>query len=735
MPLSGSNLPKQLPSRLGRDIVAVGILCVLLFAVSMYFDLFNAPGQWNLSDRERMRLDSLILMLFALSCALSAYSFLRWRAHRHEMQERIRAEQNHHRQLVFLETLIDTIPNAVFYKDAEGRYIGCNRAFEDFMQRSRSEIIGKTVFDMGPIEIAQKYHEKDQELFSRGGIQRYEWRVQGQGGLIREVVFDKAIFRDESGNTAGILGVITDITERKQAERSLRETEELYRSLVEDSLVGVFMVAGEQFFYVNPRFAGIFGYTQRELTSGMRAADLIAPESRTHFAGHLRQQLSGEVLTLHQTYRGLRKEGAVIEVEAMVSRTMYGGNPVVLGTVLDVTERKRLEAETVRAQKLESLGVLAGGIAHDFNNLLTVILGNISLVTARLEEQSHFRAWLEEAETASIRARDLAQQLLTFAKGGEPVKKVISLRQVIVDAASFSVRGTGIRCEFALPDDLWPVFADEGQISQVMNNLVINACQSMPDGGSITIAAENMIVHNEDDGLAAGRSTCIHITDQGVGIDEEHLKRIFDPYFTTKEEGSGLGLATCYSIIRRHQGTIAVESAVGKGTTFHICLPAAGGQSVEQPQPSREISRAERHGMRVLLMDDEAQIRSLVMSALKVCGYEVETADDGDQALELYRQSLEQHDPFAAVIMDLTVPGGMGGRELIAALRTLDPDVCAIVSSGYANDPIVAEFERYGFRGVVVKPYRVDELCEVVQNVLSRCADAEGTCVRDPREQ
>lgn len=732
MSLRGPDLPKPFPIKAGKELVAVGILCVVLFGASVYFDLFPVLAQWQLSEQDRARRDSLVFILFALSCALAAFSYLRWRAHRQEMQERIRVEQQHSRQLVFLETLIDTIPNAVFYKDTEGHYLGCNHAFEAFVQRPRNEIIGKTVFELGPPDIAQKYHEKDRELLENPGTQRYEWRVQGRDGRIREVVFEKATFVDESGRVAGLLGIITDITGRKQAERALRETEALYRSLVEESLVGVFMAQGEQLFYVNPRFAMLFGYTQRELTADLRASDLIAPESRAEFAEYIRLLLDEEVQTVHRTWRGVRKEGALIEVEAMVSRTMYGGNSVVLGTVLDVTERKRLEAETLRAQKLESLGVLAGGIAHDFNNLLTVILGNMSLVTARMAAGDHLREWLVEAEKASLQARDLAQQLLTFAKGGAPVKKVFSLRQVIVDAASFSIRGSGILCEFSLPEDLWPVHADEGQISQVINNLVINACQAMPNGGSIRISAQNKIrLDIESEGFPPGRYVCFRIEDQGTGIDEEHRQHIFDPYFTTKETGSGLGLATCYSVIRRHNGTITVDSVVGQGTTFTICLPAADEQPEEQPAAPRRIGPAQRRGMKVLLMDDEAQIRTLVVTALKVCGYSVETADDGAQALEKYREALEQQAPFALVIMDLTVPGGMGGRELIAELGALDPQVCAIVSSGYANDPIVAEFERYGFRGVVVKPYRVEELCEVVQNVLARCESDEGTCARD----
>jgi len=392
----------------------------------------------------------------------------------------------------------------------------------------------------------------------------------------------------------------------------------------------------------------------------------------------------------------------------------------VIGVVLvlrDITEKHKLEEEILKAQKLESLGVLAGGIAHDFNNLLTAILGNISIAKTYIKQKDRIFERLTEAEKASLRAKGLTRQLLTFAKGGEVVKKTASVAELIKDSVCFSLRGSNVVCKVSIADDLMPVEIDEAQFSQVIDNLIINAQQAMPEGGTVEVSAENITVGPEDMlPLKEGNFIKLSIKDHGIGIPKKDIQKIFDPFFTTKEKGSGLGLATTYSIIKKHDGYITVESEPGVGTTFHIYLPAsakqgpAGAETYEQTFPGSG---------KILIMDDEAIVRDVAGKMLSLLGYEAEFTANGTEMLDVYKKAKDSGKPFDAVIMDLTVPGDMGGKEAIRRLLEICPEVKAIVSSGYSNDPIMADYKKYGFCGVVAKPYRLQQLSRVLHDVLS----------------
>lgn len=317
-----------------------------------------------------------------------------------------------------------------------------------------------------------------------------------------------------------------------------------------------------------------------------------------------------------------------------------------------------------------------------------------------------------------MRARDLTQQLLTFARGGTPVKSAASMAEIITDSAEFALRGSNVECEYRLARNLWTVEVDKGQISQVITNLVINADQAMPEGGKIRIKAENMTLEGDISIPDSGRQSFVKVSikDEGIGIPEEYLVRIFDPYFTTKESGSGLGLATTYSIIKRHGGLITVESKPGSGTTFYIYLPAIP----VSPSPTEKvIPDGVSSGGRVLIMDDEESVREVVGRILEHVGWEVEFACDGAEAIERYVAARDSGRSFDAVIMDLTVPGGMGGKEAITRLKSIDPQVKAIVSSGYSNDPVMSDYAGYGFNGVISKPYRIEELIKVLQELMN----------------
>ncbi|MGE5445899.1 MAG: PAS domain S-box protein, partial [Ignavibacteriales bacterium] len=392
---------------------------------------------------------------------------------------------------------------------------------------------------------------------------------------------------------------------------------------------------------------------------------------------------------------------------------------------LELIERKRMEEELLKAQKLESIGVLAGGIAHDFNNLLTAILGNIYLTKMYTNPGDKGYKKLTEAEKACLRAKGLTQRLLTFSKGGAPVKKVTSIKELIKDSASFAVSGSDVRCEFHIEDGLWNVEVDEGQISQVINNVVINAEQAMPEGGVIRVRAENISrdeltspLYYKGDGLPLKGERYVKVTieDEGIGIPEEHLPKIFDPYFTTKQRGSGIGLTAVYSIIKKHDGYIAVESELGAGTKFYIYLPASEKETLAKVD-IKEGPVASKG--RILVMDDEEMIRGVAGGILNRIGYEVEFARDGKEAIELYKEAIESSRPFDVVIMDLTISGGMGGKEAIKRLLEIDPEVKAIVSSGYSNDPVMSDYKKYSFRGIVSKPFRIEELAQTLHEVIN----------------
>jgi signal transduction histidine kinase/CheY-like chemotaxis protein/ABC-type uncharacterized transport system substrate-binding protein len=401
------------------------------------------------------------------------------------------------------------------------------------------------------------------------------------------------------------------------------------------------------------------------------------------------------------------------------SRPQYLNDAIVgrVWSFRDITDRKKMEEEIMKAQKLESLGVLAGGIAHDFNNLLTGIMGNISMAKAYADPAEKAYARIVEAEKACNQTRGLTRQLLTFAKGGAPVKKVESIAQIIMNSAGFALRGSNVRCSYNLPDDLWNVEVDSGQMGQVINNLIINAAQSMPDGGFITVYAGNAVIGPEDNlPISNGRYVHILVKDQGAGIRNDILPKIFDPYFTTKKKGSGLGLASVYSIIMKHDGYVGVESVPGSGSTFHFYLPASENNCPAEAELP-ELATPRRGKGRILVMDDERQVSHTAREILSHLGYRVDICTDGAAALNLYREALASGMTYSVVFMDLTIPGGMGGKIAMEKLLEIDPGARGVVMSGYSDDPILANFLDYGFRGVIVKPFTADEIMKTINSL------------------
>ncbi len=494
---------------------------------------------------------------------------------------------------------------------------------------------------------------------------------------------------------------IHDITGRN-AEAQTGESERSLRAILFASPIGICRVRGRVFEWVNDAMCRMTGYS---------VGDFYGQSSRFLFEKEEEYGRAGDLLYsqgwVETTFR--KKDGTIIDVLAQAAPV---GETSHIVTVTDITHRARAEREQAKIGKLESLGVLAGGIAHDFNNILTMILGNISLGKMYMAtDQEKAREKFTLAEQAIGRAKDLTGQLLTFSRGGAPITKVSSIADHLEKTTRFTLTGTGVTCRFDIDPGLLPVAIDEGQMNQAIGHIVINAHQAMPGGGTLLINAKNVTIDDPTPNLAAGSYVNISFTDSGIGIPEEYLDLIFDPYFTTKQKGSGLGLTICYSIIKNHHGYITAESKLGVGSTFHIFLPVFEEKPAERRKQEDMLTV---DGGCVLVMDDEEAILEILGDILEYHGFKADFARDGEEALSLYQEKV-----YDAVILDLTVPGGMGGKEAMKELLKIDPAVRAIVSSGYSNDPIMSDFRQYGFRSVIAKPYDIDELGKVLRSVIS----------------
>lgn len=611
-----------------------------------------------------------------------------------------------------LQTLMDTIPDAVLLHEPDGKIIDFNYTATQMFTRLDKQLGEANIKDLFAGDIAAgKIEHRIQDTLANEYCD-FEMDAQKTDSSVFPV--EVRMRRLYSLGRVFILSVITDITRRKQAQMQLRESEFRYRTLFEQSPVGVvsFNKDLEMQEYNNlilelsgipENFLNKFNLFKYQNEPWFKAFHDSLEGKPGFFQGEIQIPISN-----HRKWIILRT------TPLLDSKNEITG---VLGLVEDATERKLLEEELLKSRKLESVGILAGGIAHDFNNILTAILGNISLLRNKYDDTPDIAEKLKNAETAALRAKDLTQQLLTFSKGGAPIRETRNIRTLIEDTVQFCLRGSNVRYQFKLAEDLKPAIIDEGQISQVIQNLVINADQAMPEGGTVTVSAENKnLTAGNPFRLPPGDYICIRIKDEGIGIAPEHLEKIFDPYFTTKQKGSGLGLATSYSIIQRHDGAIFVDSQLGKGTEFTIYLPASSESlpfAATEKQEDEVVTNA-----KILIMDDDEMVREVGGAMLGTLGYQVEYAADGKEALEKYQEAKAEGAPYDLVIMDLTIPGGMGGKDAIVELLQLDPEARAIVSSGYSHDAVMSDYRMYGFKGLISKPFRLEDLKTVVAKTL-----------------
>ena len=625
-----------------------------------------------------------------------------------------------------LRTLVDNLGVGVFSIDNRtGRVIEANPAYARILGfASVEDAIGSSVFDHydDPKERAETVARflASPEIRETGTIRFEAVRVRQDTRSPVPVLMTVSVVQNEHGEVTRLDGIIEDISERKRVAKAFDAGERRFRLLFERAAVGMVIINPDRVITrVNRAFCAIVACQEDEL-SGKRLDQLLHPDDR-HLCS-LVTPISDDAErpgSRSQEWRFIDKSGDTVwGVVTVTWLRNEDGEP--LSTVLmvqDVTIRKRMERDLVRVEKLESLGLLAGGIAHEFNNVLAVILGNVSLASMMSDGNQSLAEALEQASAATHRARALTSKLMTFAKGGHPVKRVTSVEELLRRSASLCLRGSSVVPRFDVHQDLAHAELDAAQMEQVFTNLIANAQLAMPHGGQVIIAARNVSLGADSSlPLPPGRYVQVDISDEGVGISPENLAHVFDPFFSRWDAGNGLGLAIAHSVVKRHGGHISAHSELGVGSTFRVYLAAADADetAASEVRPTGAIAGSGR----VLVMDDEPDVQRVTAAMLRACGVEADLVSDGATAVTTFAAAAEAGRPYAAVILDLTVPGGLGGAEIIGRLREIDPEIRAIVSSGYSVSPVIAEYRRHGFAGVLPKPYTIADLRSALQAVL-----------------
>jgi PAS domain S-box-containing protein len=609
--------------------------------------------------------------------------------------------------------LVEKAGIAILTDDEEGNIKYFNKRLYKLFGYTADEMKGKaiqSIVHQDSIETVMTFHK--QRVQGKEVPSKYEFKGIRKNGSTMYLEVD-VVELVEGGDIIGTRSYLWDVTERRQTEEALRESESRYRILIEHASDGIFIADMKgNCVDVNKNGCNMMRYKREEILR-LSLMDMIPEDNLRANLKRLKELTSGKEVV--KEYMLKRKDGSVFPAE--VSAKLLPDKRL-LGFVRDITERKRMEEELLKIQKLESIGMLAGGIAHDFNNILTGVLGNISLAKLHTEAGSPAYEKMELAEKASLRAKDLVNQFITFSRGGKPIKKTKNIAEFLEDTVNFTLSGSWIKCDFFIDTDLLPVEIDAGQVRQVFHNIAINAKDAMPKGGRLEVRAKNYTIGNDSTlPLETGEYVRISFKDQGPGIYPYHLPRLFDPYFTTREKRRGMGLSAAYSIMKNHEGCIHVESEKGKGAVFQVYFPAAEKEDLDET--FADYMEPSRFKGKILVMDDEFMVREVAGEMLEFLGFDVTFAENGAEAIEKYKKELEEiNHPFDAVIMDLTIPDGMGGLECIKKLLEIDPSVKALVSSGYSHDSVMSNFHQYGFKGIVHKPYKTQDLKEILGKIL-----------------
>ncbi len=608
-------------------------------------------------------------------------------------------------------------PLAMAVADLDGRLIRVNDAFVALWRLPDQEsALGRRVdeFWQNPTEASRVVDVLENEHAWHG-----EMTARRDDGTSLELEVSACLMLGADGAPLYLTASFLDVTDRRRAAAAVWQSEERFRRVFEQGTFAMAMSDRDfRFYKVNEAFCKLFGYSEAELAE-ITFRDITHPDQLAADIENVTRLLRGEISVYQTEKRYITKSGQVIwgALTLSVLRDTDGSFLHFLVLIENIDERRRAQRALLDAQRLESLAVLAGGIAHDFNNLLLGVFGHIELARREIGAGSIAAEYLDEALSVAQQARSLTQQLLTFAKGGAPRKESLELRELLERVTRWALSGSNVRFRMVIADDLWHVDADQDQLARAIENVLINARQAMPLGGAVAVTARNRAESESLPPLVEpGRYVSIAIEDRGGGIPEEVLRHVFDPFFTTKPEGSGLGLSTAFSIVKRHGGHIEARSELGRGATFELLLPAATRATAKKSEP-RSISRSRPRS--VLVVDDEPVVRLVASEILRSFGHSVELAEDCEQAVERYRTALAAGRRFDVVVLDLVIPGGPGGRAVLEELSALDPQVVAVASSGYSDDPVIADPARFGFRGSLAKPYVGDQLLAAIDAACS----------------
>lgn len=630
-----------------------------------------------------------------------------------DVSARKRAEQAVKQSEERYRRLAESSRDIIFVIDRDDRVEYLNPFAARVLHSSPEELTGRLRSELFPGKANESQKNSLDRVFQTGEPLRVENEITLGG---KTIYLDTLLIplRDDRGVVTSVMGISRDITDRKKTEEALRLSERRYRTLIEQASDGIFLVSRDgKIIDVNTAGCRMLGYTREEILQlhPRQLVDESEVESNPLMLGKLR---SGDSLVNQRHLR--RKDGTFVFAENCI-KVLPDGN--IQAIVRDISERARIERERVRSQKLESVALLAGSIAHDFGNFLTAILGNISLANTLLSPSNQVFSILSDAENACLKARALTQQLLSFSSGKAPVKKRVSIRELISGTVRFAVAGSKVTPLFEFDENLFDAEVDPDRLSQAIHNIVINALQTRSHGGKLRVACGNLTLKRltlfYGLRIPPGDYIQISIEDEGTGIHPRHLPRIFDPYFTTKQDGTGLGLTTAYSIIKQHGGYITLESQPGVGTTFYIFLPATAPREKVKEEPREYIPTGKG---RVLVVDDDEALRNLTGKLLRRLGYLPEFATNGEEALQLYRQALHSSSPFDIVMLDMTIPDSLDGYETMQELIKIDPEVKAILATGYTGSICVQDCQRFSFKGVIAKPYSIGDLARALHSAL-----------------
>ncbi len=621
-----------------------------------------------------------------------------------------------------LQKIFDTSSDPIFLKDTKGVYLQTNNAFDKIFSLPHNFAVGKTAYDIFPYETAKKIHESDMMTLQEKKADRIDEAFIRNGATIYlETV--KVPLTDDNGRIIGILGIDRDITRRKYLEMRLQKERD--KLLVTLRSIGDGVIVTDENAKVemlNTVASQLIGFSEEEAAGKdiNSVFNIVSEKTGEQMENPAKKCIKDQKICVLSNHTLLiNKNGAEIVVADSAAPIIYNGN--VIGSVLvfrDETERRYILEEIIKKQKLESVGVLAGGIAHDFNNILAALNTYLTLMEMDQEHNDSVRKYIDNMKNLMERAKFLSNQLLTFSKGGAPAKKPMDIYMLVKETADFVLAGTSIKCTIEKDENLWDVDADPNQLSQVLHNILLNARQAMDEKGKITVVLKNTTLEEGNNILPAGNYVKIDITDTGKGIDKKNLNRIFEPFYTSKDSGSGLGLYIAYSIIEKHEGHITATSEIGKGTTFTIYLKTPEKKNIQSDHAdaSEDTADAAKKNFikKVLIVDDEKDIRESLSSLLKAMGYECDVASDAETALEKYKRS---DGAFDLVISDVTLKTSMSGFDLAKRLKSDFPAAKIIIMTGYSESKMVNEYSTKDINGFIFKPFSKRDIEELIKNI------------------